>query len=241
MRFLVTGASSYIGRATVLALLEKGHEVIASASSEDSLQKVKEECKNCEYLVFDFKNTTSIDSLFHKPIDGLILNACSKVGRLKRFADLNLEDSFSFIESNMRGNLFLIHRVIKEQMKHGIGRNVFVSSVSVAMGTSRYGAYCFLKSGMEGLFRNLAVDYGHKNIFFNSIRPGIIATSRHEDVRNRKGYNELMTQKIPSSTLGSPEQVAKSILLLVEQDSYINGTHLEVSGGLPMFRTDLAS
>lgn len=244
MRFLITGGRSEIGKASARALYRAGHEIIVTASTEESLSQLqseffKEDIQS-EYLLFNFidyeKSSEALEALLVKPIDSLILNACTKLNRLKRFADLKLEDSLRYIDQNLHGNLFLLHRIIKEQTKHKLGRNVFISSVSATMGTSRYASYCLVKSGMEGLFRNLAVDYGSMNIFFNSLRPGIIATSRHEDVRARKGYEDAIVSKIPAAVLGSPEHVARSVLLLVEQNSYINGTHLEVSGGLPMFR-----
>lgn len=239
MRFLLTGACSQIGKAIIDALLHSGHSVIGTASSEASLEKIRPEC---ERLLFDLKDyeksLEDLNLLLLKPIDGLILNACTRWERLKRFGDLNLEASLSYVDVNLRGNLWLLHRIIKEQTKHGLGRNLFISSVSASMGTSRYGAYCLVKSGMEGLFRNLAVDYGHKNLFFNSLRPGIIATERHESLRQRHSYNDTIVSRIPSGHIGSPTNVAQAALLLLEKDSYINGTHLEVSGGLPLFRTD---
>lgn len=247
MRFLITGASSQIGFAICRTLYSQGHELIVTTSQESSMidlcKKLDENQIEAETLIFNFNqcedSNERLNTLCKKSIDGLILNACEKVLRLKRFGDIKLEDSLHYIEKNLRGNLFLLHRILKEQMKTNLGRNVFISSISATMGTSRYASYCLLKSGMEGLFRNLAVDYGSKNLFFNSLRPGIIETERHSKIRSRKGYEENIIQRIPASKLGLPDQVAQALLPLVSQNSYINGTELTVSGGLPLFRTDV--
>jgi 3-oxoacyl-[acyl-carrier protein] reductase len=239
MKFLITGASSDIGRAIAKSLSQAGHCVTATVSSSASLESIRKiydsEGIACELVVFDLAAPSEIDT----NVDGVILNACSKVGRLKRFADLDLADSLQFIDTNLKGNLWLLHKVVKAQSKTKLGRNVLISSVSATMGTSRYGTYCLVKSGLEGLFRNLAVDYGHMNVFFNTLRPGIIATGRHEAVRARAGYNEAIVSRIPAGKVGTPEQIALAISSLLDAGSYINGAHLEVSGGLPMFRADV--
>ena len=77
------------------------------------------------------------------------------------------------------------------------------------------------------------------SLFFNSLRPGIITTERHSKIRSTTGYEERIVQRIPASKLATPEQVAQALLPLINEDSYINGTELIVSGGLPLFRTEI--
>lgn len=246
MRFLLTGASSDIGKAIALGIFERGHEMVLMGSNEDSLGHLRDSFslykERCEFFLMNFQNYESaredLEALLTKPLHGLILNGCTRLSRLKRFSDLPLEDSLNYIDLNLKANLWLLHRVLKHQVAQKFGRNLLISSVSSVMGTSRYGSYCLVKSGLEGLFRNLAVDYGAMNIFSNTLRPGIIESSRHVHVRERKNYQEGFLNKVPAGRAGRPEELAQAVALLLQELSYINGAHLEVSGGLPLFRSD---
>ena len=62
------------------------------------------------------------------------------------------------------GNVWLLRRVLPSMVEARWGRIVFISSVSTVNGTGRYGAYVLCKSALEGLVRNLAVDYGEFNV-----------------------------------------------------------------------------
>ena len=53
--YIITGASSGLGRESVKLLDSMGAKVVAIARSEDKLQNLKNECKNLEYKIFDFK------------------------------------------------------------------------------------------------------------------------------------------------------------------------------------------
>ena len=247
MRFLITGGSSEIGFSIGQELYHNGHNIAFTYSSAKGLERIESQSKakriECELVAFNFchidESISNIESLFSKPIHGLILNACTPSLRLKRFGDLDLTSQLKWMQDNLDGNLSLLHKIVKHQEAIGFGRNIFISSVTANMGTSRYGMYACLKSGLEGLFRNLAVDYGHKNIFFNSVRPGIIKTKRTEKQCARLGFQRNIVSRIPSGRLGMPEQIAKGVLPMLMEESYINGTQLEISGGLPLTRSDL--
>ena len=117
------------------------------------------------------------------------------------------------------------------------GRILFISSVAATNGTSQYGLYSMGKSAIEGLITNIAVDYGKYNITANTIRPGIIKTQRTKRFWERSYYEKRMSRGIPMGKLGEPEQVASACLPFLDKESYITGTSLNVSGGLPLINT----
>jgi NAD(P)-dependent dehydrogenase (short-subunit alcohol dehydrogenase family) len=90
------------------------------------------------------------------------------------------------------------------------------------------------KSALEGLMRNLAVDYGRYGITANTIRPGIIRTERTAKVMSNPKYEIRVGRMIPSGVVGEPDQVAEVVELLLSKTSYINGQALNVGGGLPL-------
>jgi len=101
--------------------------------------------------------------------DALILNAASRTVKLRKFDEWNEEDGAKYLRSDIDGNLWMLRQVLPGMRKRKFGRMVFISSLSAAQGTSRFPYYCLAKSAIEGLFLNLAVDYGEDNIFCNKI------------------------------------------------------------------------
>ena len=79
--YIITGASSGLGRESVKLLDSMGAKVVAIARSEDKLQNLKNECKNLEYKIFDFKSQDGIKEL----IDSIV-KEYGKVNGMAYFA-----------------------------------------------------------------------------------------------------------------------------------------------------------
>ncbi len=246
MRILITGGSSEIGFAIAHRRVKMGDEVIITSSSPSSLERTltryRELDLNVSGIVLDLENpeasSDSMDRVCLEGIQGLVLNAATEVRSLKRFHEISKNDYEKAIQSNVQGNLWVLQNVIRSMLENRFGRLVFVSSASAVSGTSRYGVYCLTKTALEGLFLNLAVDYGEFNIFANCVRPGIITTKRNEKFWKRGHFVERMKEIIPAQKLGIPSQVAEALDPLLSPTSYINGTTLTMSGGLPLVRSE---
>jgi 3-oxoacyl-[acyl-carrier protein] reductase len=248
MRVLVTGGSSEISKAIVARRLEKGDEVLITASSEKSLESTLAHYADSSHgysvkgFVFDLADPESqaeaVDrAVGNKGLDAIVLSAFAKQPALKPFVDFKYEEYRDYLRANIEGNAWLVHRFLPGMIERGFGRLVFVSSVSAATGTSRYPAYCTAKSAVEGLFLNLAVDCGEHGVLANIVRPGVIATKRNEKLWRRTGYDKRIAEIVPAGAIGKPEHVAQVVDLALERDSYVNGAILPVSGGLPLLRS----
>jgi 3-oxoacyl-[acyl-carrier protein] reductase len=245
MRILITGGASEIAEAIAKRRFAAGDEIIITASSQTSLDKVMANYKKIEIpvegFVFDLENPTaaesSLEKILSKRLDALILNAASRIPKLKRFVDIDYADGVQYLQQNIEGNVWLLQKVLKSMEQNQFGRLVFISSVSVIQGTSRYPYYCAAKAAIEGLFLNLAVDYGEFDIYCNIVRPGIIATERNRRFWKRSNFMDRIEQITPSKKLGQPSQVAEAMDPLLSASSFINGSVFTVSGGLPMMRS----
>jgi 3-oxoacyl-[acyl-carrier protein] reductase len=152
----------------------------------------------------------------------------------KKFHEIPLEVFDRYISSNIHGTLWLIHHLLPALIARNYGRLILISSVSTQTGTSLYSMYCTAKAALEGLFLNLAVDYGMYNILANIVRAGLFKTSRTKLFWQNSDYQEKMAKIIPQGTMGEPEQLAESLTPLLSPSSYMNGSIMTVSGGLPM-------
>ena len=246
MRILITGGGSDIGCAIAARRLALGDSVIITASSAASLEQARTRYRaqglDVDGVVFDLAqpehSAGDLDRLLAGGVDGLVLNAWTRRPPIRRFHDMHPGAVKADVHANVLGNCWLIQRVLPGMVARRLGRVVLVSSVSTVNGTGRYGTYVMCKAAMEGLMRNLAMDYGPDGVLANTVRLGIIKTERTRAFWSREDYVARMSGIIPQGALGEPADVAAALDPLLAERQYVNGAVLDVSGGLPMFRLD---
>ncbi len=241
MHILITGGNSWIAQAIAVDRLARGDDVCLTASSPASLATLQAACRERRIAaacgVFDLARPLALSAEVRDGLaraDGLVLNAATPVPALERFHDLPADQVDAAVDADIKGNLFLLRAVLPRMAERRFGRIVFVSSVSVAMGTSRYGTYCLTKSALEGLILNLAVDYGDRNVLSNIVRLGMFKTRRTERFWRSGAYVERAASMVPQGTLGEVDAVPEAIHPLLSARQYINGSVVTIAGGLPL-------
>lgn len=246
MNILITGGSSDIAQAIVKRRLQLGDTITVTSSSKESLNKTLEHYKHHEMqvrgLVYHFSNPEAskeeLQNLLQEPLDGVILNAFTRVSQLRKLHALSYPALRTYIDDNLHGNIWLIHHLLPALLANKFGRLILISSLSAITGTSRYGAYCATKAALEGLFLNLAVDYSANNILSNIVRVGLVKTSRTEQFWKKSAYQEKMAQIIPQGMMGEAAQIAEAMDPLLSKTSFMTGSVITVSGGLPLMRSE---
>lgn len=238
MNILITGGSSDITMAIARSRLALGDKVIITTSNEKSLVETlnsyHQQHLDVEGIVYSFSDSEQIEIKLNRPIHALILNAFGRQRKLKTFHESSLNEFTEYYHQNIDGNVRLLHQIIPNMLTLQFGRVILVSSASVALGTKKYGAYCLAKSALEGLITNLAVEYGPQNILFNTVRLGLMKTSRTKPFWQRQAYQDYVNQMIPQGKMGEPEQVAEALAPLLSPTSYMTGSIIHVTGGLPL-------
>lgn len=92
-------------------------------------------------------------------------------------------------------------------------------------------AYSASKSGLVGVTKSLAKEFGNRNIRVNLVEPGFVQTDMTAAMTD--AARERILPNIPLARLGTPEEVAKVVAFLASDDaSYITGQCIRVDGGL---------
>ena len=100
---------------------------------------------------------------------------------------------------------------------------VAISSVNATLAAPGVPAYAAAKAGLEGLVRQLALDYGPRGIRVNAVAPGMIGPSDLADV----------TEGYPLGRIGTPDDVAAAVSYLASPAAgFVTGVVLPVDGGL---------
>ncbi len=118
------------------------------------------------------------------------------------------------------GTAFAVSRAALPLMRPG-GAIVAVSSVNATLAAPGVPAYAAAKSGLEGLVRQLALEYGPRGIRVNAVAPGMIGPTDIPDAA--AGY--------PLGRIGTPEEVAHAVHFLAGA-TFVTGVVLAVDGGL---------
>ncbi|MBI5171959.1 MAG: SDR family NAD(P)-dependent oxidoreductase [Candidatus Obscuribacter sp.] len=251
---VITGAASGIGRATALAYLASGCNVVAVDIDETGLKKLSKEATasmdsrvSLEILAADIadpvtaRRTQALSKRAFGRIDYLFNNAGNEF--IAPLMETEEADWDRVIDTNLKGT-YLITRACLELMLEA-GRGVITNNASDAglRGIKLNAAYSTSKAGIIHLTRSLALDYTGKGIRSNCICPGCIRTPLCErfnaEVGARKGKSgeevlqEFVQENIPMARVGTPEEVAAVVLFLSSPAaSYISGAIIPIDGGL---------
>lgn len=114
------------------------------------------------------------------------------------------------------------------------GRGVIVNTASVAAFEGQVGqaAYSASKGGITGMTVPVARDLAGLGIRVNTIAPGLIHTPLFDDLEE-KARKSLEESVLYPKRLGSPDEVARLALFIIEND-YINAATIRIDGGIRM-------
>ena len=230
---IVTGGASGIGLSIAEKLLKNNYQVIISYnSSTDSARSLLEKYENLDIFQVDLSNPENAQSLidfafskYHK-IDLLVNNA--GVDLVKMINDTTFDDFDYIMKVNLYSPYFLVKGVAKHMIDAKYGNIINISSILGITGGSCESAYSISKTGLDGLTKSLAQEFGPSNIRVNSIAPGLIDTKMNSNLTTDEINNLVMD--FPISRIGTPDDIADLVLYL-ENAGYVTGQVIQVNGG----------
>jgi 3-oxoacyl-[acyl-carrier protein] reductase len=237
---LVTGASRGIGRATSVALAADGLTVACGYASDDAgaketVRAVEEAGGTAAPFRADVAEEDQVAELFRAVTEWAeapqVLVACAGVNRDGLAVKYPLAEWERTLAVNLTGTFLCIRRALPAMLKARWGRIVTVSSVTGLRGNAGQSAYAASKSGLLGLTRSIAREYGARGITANAVCPGFIDTEMTTGLADKA--REALTREIPAGRTGTPEEAAAVIRFLIREDaSYVNGAVMTADGGL---------
>lgn len=237
----VTGASRGIGKAIALELASQGAIVIGTATSESGADNIstylKEAGAQGAGKCLNVTNGEMITSVLAEVtkefgVPTILVNnaGITRDNLLMRMKDDEWDD---IIQTNLSSVFRMSKGCLRGMMKAKGGRIINIASVVGVMGNAGQTNYAAAKAGIIGFSKSLAREVGTRNITVNTIAPGFIDTDMTRGLPEEQ--RTALTQQIPLSRLGSPEDIAKSVSFLAgEGGAYITGQTLNVNGGMYM-------
>jgi 3-oxoacyl-[acyl-carrier protein] reductase len=240
--FLVTGASSGIGRVTARELNSQGAFVILNGRDEGRLTDTRnslvypDRAGIEEYdLSGDLEGIVPwVEGLAQKysPLHGLLHSAgISKVIPLKSVSLMHIEEIFRL---NLYSAFFLIKGFRKPKVRaQGNVSAVIYSSITAAKGEKGMSVYSASKGGIVSMVRALSVELSRETIRVNCLLPGLVSTNMAESYKDRIPEESYIAQrsKYPLG-IGTPEDVSQlTVFLLSKKSQWITGSSYIIDGG----------
>jgi len=236
---IVTGASRGIGKAVAEAVANAGAHVVCASRSENELKEFSNNLNDrglsSSYFGCDVSNLENFKKLTddtiskYESIDILVNNAgITKDGLIMRMSE---SDWDQVINVNLKGVFNGIKSVTRQMMKQKHGRIINISSIVGLIGNPGQANYAASKSGVIGLGKAVSKELASRNITVNTIAPGYIETDMVENI-DEKSKEKLLNQ-IPLGRIGSPEEIAATVLYLASDEAgYVSGQTIAVDGGM---------
>ncbi len=181
----ITGASSGIGEALVVALDKKGARIILSSRNQKALEQVREKCaQNREahrVLPLDLEDIDSFPEKareavnFFGHVDILVNNG--GVSQRAHAVDTAFAVDERIMKVNFLGTVALTKAVLPEMLKRRCGHIVVVSSIMGKFGAPLRSAYAASKHALQGYFDSLRAEVHDYNIKVTLVCPGYIRTN----------------------------------------------------------------
>jgi acetoacetyl-CoA reductase len=235
---LVTGGTRGIGEAISVALKTAGYQVAANYGGNDQAAKAFSERTGIPAYKFDVSDFDAVSDGTARiaedvgPIDILVNNA--GITRDTTLHKMRPEQWQQVIDTNL-GSCFNCARAVIDGMRErGFGRIVNIGSINGQAGQYGQVNYAAAKSGIHGFTKALAQEGAAKGITVNAVAPGYVDTEMVRAVP--APVLEKIISRIPVGRLGKPEDIARAVLFLVQDEAgFITGTTLSVNGGQHMY------
>lgn len=237
---IVTGGSRGIGAAIVKELAKENYNVVLNYNkSEVAAKQIQREFEeqgiNIEIYQADVSKREEVKTMVeyvvnkYGKIDVLVNNA--GISFVKMFTEMKDEEWNYVINNNLYSVFCVSQEVAKNMINRKSGVIINISSIFGIIGASCESIYAVSKAGIDALTKSLAKEFSLSNIRVNSVAPGLINTEMNNDLSEEDIKN--IEAEIPLGRIGKPEEVAKAVKMLIEND-YITGQVIEVNGGWNM-------
>lgn len=239
---LVTGGSRGIGAEICKVLASFGLKVWINYRSnpklaDDLKAQIEADGGNAAVIKFDATNEEDFIAAINLIIqsDGELSYLVNNAGITndKLALRMSVDDFNSVIDANLKSAFIGCKEALKVMSKKRFGSVVNVASIVGEMGNAGQTNYAASKGGMIAMSKSFAKEGASRNVRFNSVTPGFIATDMTDALSDEIKAN--YSANIPLKRFGEAKEVATAIaFLLSDYASYITGDTLKINGGLYM-------
>jgi NAD(P)-dependent dehydrogenase (short-subunit alcohol dehydrogenase family) len=239
---IVTGSSRGIGRSIAEHCAALGAKVVISSRKAEACEEVAAGIRKAggeaTVIPCNISRKDEVEALVagavkqYGGLDILVGNAAVNpyYGPLGGISD---EQFDKIMGSNVKSNMWLCNLGIPHMVARGGGSVIIVSSIGGIRGTEVLGAYGISKAADFALARNLACEWGPKNVRVNCIAPGLIKTDFARALWENEANVAKRNAATPLRRIGEPDEIGGlGAFLAGPAASFITGQVIVADGGV---------
>lgn len=238
---VITGSTRGIGRGIAEQFARRGASVVISSRKADVCEEVRDAIVATGGTATAIPCNISDKSQLAALVDGTVMAyggidivVCNAAvnpyfGPLANITDDQYD---KIMNSNVRSNLWLCNMALPHVAVRGGGACIIISSIAGLKGSRLLGAYGLSKAADFQLARNLAVEWGPKNVRVNAIAPGVIKTDFAKALYEDPKMEAFVTKQYPIGRLGVVDDVSGvAVMLASRAGAFVSGQGIVVDGG----------
>ena len=211
----ITGGASGIGRAAALMLARDGSNVgiidVNGGNIDKVLAEIREHGAKASGFVADVR----------------------AAGQIRQAAERCEQERGAVIDINLKGAFLSCREFGRRMIERGRGSIVVISSVDGLGGHPGRTSYVSSKHAVNGLAKNLALEWGRHGVRVNAIAPGFVDTPLLRASMPAKFITGVVEDRMPLGRMAAPEEIASiALMLLSDAASYVTGAVVLIDGGL---------
>ncbi len=226
--YIVTGASSGIGRSCAVQLLNSGACVTGIDLNGSTIED-----PSYKHFVASVTDEDAVGRIALETgrIDGLV-NAAGIWGNSRPFFEMEKSDWERILSVNLTGMFVVSKAVSRVMIRNNCGKIVNVSCLRSSIFRNNMADYAASKGGVVALTSAMALDLAPYNIQVNAVAPGFIYTGMTKASFDNDEVRAQSEKLIPEGRLGQPEDISNVVMfLLSDMSDYMTGTNVFADGG----------
>lgn len=241
---LIIGGTTGMGKATAKLLLQKGIEVTIVGRDNKNLSEAQTELsafgevKTKGVNLFNLDEVKSLASSIQNDMPNLkkLVNAAGYFSP-KPFLE-HTEKDYDIYHDFNKAFFFITQAAAKVMKENGGGSIVNIGSMwaKQAIKATPSSAYSMAKAGLHSFTQHLAMELSENNIRVNAVSPAVVVTPIYGSFIDKdkieetlQGFNDFH----PIGRVGRPEDIAKTIVFLLGEDSdWVTGAIWDIDGGV---------
>jgi len=239
---IVTGSTRGIGKSIAEELGKAGAKVMISSRKADACEATRSEFEKMGLTVLahpcnvgrkeEVKALVDATNKAWGRVDIMVCNAAINpyYGPLGGLSDETFD---KVMGSNVKSNLWLANLVIPDMAARGGGSVIMVASIAALKATTVLGIYGISKAADQMLVKNLAAEWGPKNVRVNAIAPGLVKTDFARALWEDEGRRKAREAETPLRRLGEPQDIGGiAVFLASKAAAFMTGQCIVADGGV---------
>jgi dehydrogenase/reductase SDR family protein 4 len=239
---LVTGSTRGIGKSIAEELARAGASVAISSRKADACEKARAELAAQGFDVLaqpcnvsrkeDLQGLVDATLAKWRRLDIVVANAAANpyYGPL---TDISDEAFDKIVTNNVKSVLWLAGMTLPGMAERGGGSFTLIGSIGGLLANTVIGAYGMSKAMGHHLVRNLAAEWGPKNVRVNAIAPGLVKTEFARALWEDEKRRSERIEATPLRRLGEPRDIGGiAVFLASDAAAFITGQVIVADGGV---------